>query len=168
MNAQSSPSPLHNASTWLKTCIGTVFGVGFLPKMPGTFGSAITFLPTFFPLQNAPMFFLAVAGIAFVLGLWAIPALEERWGNDPSRIVIDEVMGMSLVLASPMIPHSPLWLFLAFILFRAFDIVKPFPINRANARRGALFVMLDDGIASFYAVLLLHGIWLMSQQFGLH
>lgn len=161
------PNGTHADKTlmWLKICIGTGFGVGFLPKMPGTFGSAIVLLPALFPSTNTTFFFVCLATAAFLLGLWVVPVLETAWGNDPSRVVIDEILGMSLVLATPVVPHSWGWLVLAFMLFRLFDITKPYPINRINARQGAFFVMFDDIIASFYALLTLHGAWLIYQLF---
>jgi phosphatidylglycerophosphatase A len=160
--------PTSHTLGWLKTCLATVFGIGFLPKMPGTFGSAITLLPLLFLTTNTHTIMLGVAVASFVLGLWSVPFLEERWGNDPPRVVIDEVLGMSLSLASPVIPHSAVWIILAFLLFRLFDIAKPFPINRANAKRGALFVMVDDVIAALYALLTLHCTWLIHQLFLNH
>jgi phosphatidylglycerophosphatase A len=149
----------------LKLSISTVAGIGLLPKMPGTFGSAAVFIIIFFPLANPSLTFLILACASFLLGLWAVPVAEQHWGHDAGCIVIDEVLGMSFTLASPIIPHSWGWLLLAFILFRFFDIVKPYPINRLNAKHGAVFVMVDDILASFYALLVLHGAWLIYQLF---
>jgi phosphatidylglycerophosphatase A len=152
-----------NPLGWLKTCLATVFGIGFLPKMPGTFGSAATLIPFFFLTTNTHILMLGVAIASFLLGLWAVPALEQRWGDDPPRVVIDEVLGMSLTLASPIVPHTIVWIMVAFLLFRLFDITKPFPINRLNAKHGAFYVMIDDVIASFYALFVLHLAWLTYQ-----
>jgi phosphatidylglycerophosphatase A len=158
------PTP-NSIFQWLKTCLATVFGIGFLPKMPGTFGSVAALLPVLTISANTHSIMLGVAIASFLLGLWAVPALEERWGDDPPRVVIDEVVGMSLSLASPIIPHTAVWIALAFLLFRLFDITKPFPINCINAKHGALFVMMDDVIAALYALLVLHFTWLTYQLF---
>jgi phosphatidylglycerophosphatase A len=160
---QHSHAEPPNALIWIKTCLATVFGIGFLPKMPGTFGSAVTILPIFFLSANTHGIMLGVAICSFLLGLWSVPLLEERWGDDPPRVVIDEVLGMSLSLASPIIPHTAVWILLAFVLFRVFDITKPFPINRVNAKSGAFYVMIDDVIAALYALLVLHLAWLIHQ-----
>jgi phosphatidylglycerophosphatase A len=119
-----------------------------------------------FPATNTALSFCILSCIALFLGLWAVPLAEEHWGEDAGCIVIDEVLGMSCTLASPIIPHSWGWMCLAFCLFRLFDIMKPFPINRLNAKHGAIFVMADDILASFYALSVLHCIWFISQQFA--
>ena len=76
---------------------------------------------------------------------------------DPGEIVIDEVLGMMLVMMT--IPPDPKWAFLAFILFRMFDIIKPWPINQVdNKLKNALGVMLDDFIAALYAGIVIIGI----------
>ena len=70
--------------------------------------------------------------------------------SDPGEIVIDEVLGMMLVMMT--IPPDPKWIFLAFILFRIFDIFMPWPINQVDSKlKNALGVMLDDFIAALYA-----------------
>ena len=160
----TNPQP-PNPIIWLKTCLATVFGIGFLPKMPGTFGSAVTILPLFVLTANTHSIMLGVVVSSFLLGLWSVPLLEERWGDDPPRVVIDEVLGMSLSLASPIIPHTAVWILLAFVLFRFFDITKPFPVNRVNAKSGAFFVMIDDVLAALYALLVLHLAWLIHQLY---
>jgi phosphatidylglycerophosphatase A len=154
----------------LKGAVATLGGIGFLPKMPGTFGSAAVVLPILFCLGEMAWIvrtvLLGLAFTAFLLGLWSVPVLEKYWGNDPACVVIDEVVGMSLTLISPLLPFSFGWTVLGFVLFRVFDITKPFPVSRINARTGAFFVMFDDVIASFYALFVLHLIWLICQSFG--
>ncbi len=160
----------NNAVIRVKGIIATLGGIGFLPKMPGTFGSAAVILPVLLCLGETASIvrgaLLGIACVAFLLGLWAVPALEKHWGSDPACVVLDEVVGMSLTLISPLLPFSFGWTVLGFVLFRVFDIAKPFPISRINARTGAFFVMFDDVIASFYALCTLHGIWLIYQSFG--
>ncbi len=76
--------------------------------------------------------------------------LETIKRSDPGEIVIDEVLGMMLVMMT--IPPDPKWIFLAFILFRIFDIFMPWPINQVDSKlKNALGVMLDDFIAALYA-----------------
>ena len=81
-------------------------------------------------------------------------ALKIIKRSDPGEIVIDEVLGMMLVMMT--IPPDPKWIFLAFILFRIFDILMPWPINRVDSQlKNALGVMLDDFIAALYAVIII-------------
>ena len=98
------------------------------------------------------LFFLAVT----VAGTWAAHVVERALGEkDPGAIVVDEVAGMTLsVLVFPL-PLSLSVLLAGFVLFRVFDVVKPFPANRAQALRGGVGVMVDDLIAGLYALLVL-------------
>jgi len=103
-----------------------------------------------FPRAGLVVFFLAVT----IVGTWAAHVVERALGDkDPGVIVVDEVAGMTLsVLALPL----TLSVFLvAFVLFRIFDVVKPFPANRAQALSGGLGVMIDDLIAGLYTLLVL-------------
>lgn len=143
----------------------SVFGVGFLPKMPGTFGSMAAVLIVFTPITTT--YLLGLTAVCFVGGLFLIGEVERARGADAHCIVIDEVIGMWLVLCVPYIPHNWFWVTLGFILFRCFDIFKPFPINLINNRRGAFWVIADDILAAVYAGLALYLFWMTSLSFPL-
>ena len=97
----------------------------------------------------------ALAAVVAV-GIWASHRVEEVLGRkDPGVIVIDEVAGM--MVAVLLLPRTPGVLLCAFLLFRIFDIWKPFPAREAEAMRGGLGVMVDDLIAGVYALVLLMG-----------
>ena len=137
-------------------------GVGFLPFASGTWGSAFALLFYFFIPGFWHWYVLLACSV--VVCLVAIPAstrAEHVYGEDPSMVVIDEVVGMWVALISPFI-GAPLfgqhWIFamIAFFLFRLFDIVKPFPANRFDAMKGGAGIMLDDVVAGIYANVLTH------------
>jgi phosphatidylglycerophosphatase A len=161
MTANTPPPTIRERVSLL---VASLFGVGFTPKAPGTAGSiaalAILLVPTphLLPLLCAAIIFF------FVIGIVSIPSVETRYGSDPACIVIDEVVGMWLVLLSPCVPHTPLWVGAGFVLFRAFDILKPFPANWFNAKRGAVAVMMDDIVAAGYSSLVLHALWWLTLQ----
>src|SRR5712691_9989893 len=136
--------------------IATGGGIGLLPLAPGTWGS-LAALPCAWPISAlAGRAVLGVAAIlVFALGCWAAAVVARASGHkDPGFIVVDEVAAQWLVLvAAPLDWRAYL---AAFLLFRVFDIAKPWPV-RAIERRvaGGLGIMLDDVAAAIYAVLLL-------------
>jgi phosphatidylglycerophosphatase A len=119
---------------------------------PGTVASALTALALW--LLNLPL--LALAGLVLVVtgvGTWAADEAERALGGkDPGVIVVDEVAGMMLSVLA--VPLTPAVLLAGFLLFRIFDVVKPFPANVAQALPGGLGVMVDDLIAGLYALAL--------------
>ena len=131
--------------TRLALAIATALGVGFAPFAPGTFGSAVGLLlwaalPTSIVVQA-----VAVA-VVFIAGTWAAGVTERHYNaTDPSAVVIDEVLGMlvTLLLNPVAWPGAAL----AFVLFRAFDVVKPYPANRFERLHGGFGVMADDAMA---------------------
>ena len=132
--------------------LATWFGAGLLPWAPGTWGS-LAALPFAWAIERqAGQAGLAVAAAAvFALGCWAAGRYERRAGRrDPGAIVIDEVAGQWLTLAA--VPAS-VWSYAAgFALFRAADILKPWPARLAERRLpGGLAVMADDAAAAAYA-----------------
>jgi phosphatidylglycerophosphatase A len=135
--------------------LGTWFGAGLLPVMPGTWGS-LAALPCAWAIRILwGVTGLAIAAlIAFVVGTWAAGTIAKTSGvKDSGSIVIDEVAAQWLVL----LPASldPLSYATAFLLFRIFDIWKPWPVGLADRRvPGGLGIMLDDLLAAVYAVLL--------------
>jgi phosphatidylglycerophosphatase A len=137
----------------LSLFLATGFGIGLIPITPGTFGSMLGIL-LFLVLAHLdiPVFWLSlIIVILYFFSYLAVQSiLKTIEKSDPREIVIDEVLGMMLVMMT--IPPDPKWVFLAFILFRMFDILKPWPINQVDSKlRNALGVMLDDFIAAFYA-----------------
>jgi phosphatidylglycerophosphatase A len=142
--------------------IATLAKIGYMKPASGTWGSAAA-VPLFWALHET----LGVPGvligtvIAFVAGLWATQKMTANSDNeDPSEIVIDELVGMWIALipvsigsAMAGMPSTTLWPAwpTAFLAFRLFDIWKPGPIGWADRRGDALGVMLDDVIAGLFA-----------------
>lgn len=135
--------------------IASMFGLGHLPLAPGTWGSASVALVGVLGLlgvDNLPLIFLGLAGVTALIGLITIPVVQQKLGSDPSAIVIDEACGMSLVLALPLATSSGAWLVTAFLLFRLYDIFKPWPANWINRRHEAWAVIGDDVVAALWTV----------------
>ncbi len=131
------------------------FGAGLAPKAPGTLGTLVAF-PLFFVLATLPITQqLMWIAVLFVLGVYVCQITGVVLGlSDHGAIVWDEVVAMLLVLVFT--PNSWLWWCVAFLLFRLFDIWKPFPIRQCDATiKGGLGVMLDDILAAVYAIVCL-------------
>jgi phosphatidylglycerophosphatase A len=136
--------------------LATWFGAGLLPGAPGTWAS-LAALPCAAAIMYAtgPVGLVTAAAAAFVLGCWASGIVADAGDHDdPGFIVIDEVAAQWLVLvAAPLDWRAYL---AGFLLFRLFDIVKPWPIRRVERRvGGGLGIMLDDVMAALYALALL-------------
>jgi phosphatidylglycerophosphatase A len=141
--------------------IATGFYSGYLPKAPGTWGSLVGLL-LFFLLHalSLPVYLAVVAGL-FVVGSFTAGEAEKILDNrDPGVVVIDEIVGMLITMIA--VPVTPLTMALGFILFRVFDIAKPFPVNFFDQRfHGGLGIMLDDVVAGIYSLIILHLILLL-------
>ncbi len=163
--------PARSLKDFLALAIATC-GVGYLPLAPGTWGSllAVGFYlalrlavygrfsnsndtldlqPTFVALE-----LLTIAGVS-VLGVWAASRTERVLNvKDPGNVVVDEVAGQLVALLSvPLVIDRlwPVWLILAFLLFRLFDIVKPYPTRRLESLHGGSGIVADDLVAGAYA-----------------
>lgn len=88
------------------------------------------------------------------IGTWATARLRPYWGDDPSRVVIDEMVGVWIPLAV-LHPGEYAWVVAALVLFRFFDIVKPLGIKALDRRKGAFWVMGDDILGGIYALIVL-------------
>jgi phosphatidylglycerophosphatase A len=129
---------------------------GYLPKAPGTWGSLVGLL-LFLLLQPLDLLpYLAVVLVLFIAGTLAAGEAEKILDNrDPGVVVIDEIVGMLITMSG--VPLTPLTLLLGFVLFRFFDIAKPFPVNFFDSRfHGGLGIMLDDVVAGLYSLVFLH------------
>jgi phosphatidylglycerophosphatase A len=145
--------PVH----WLAFGLGS----GLLPVAPGTWGSllAVGIFWALPPLPALPL--LAVLGVAFVAGCAICGASARRLGvHDHGGIVLDEIVAMLAVLA--VTPRTPGWTLAAFLLFRAFDIAKPWPIREIDHRlQSGTGIMLDDALAAVYAAVVVRGVMLL-------
>jgi phosphatidylglycerophosphatase A len=167
-----SPSPDARRKPALATAIATAFGLGYLPAAPGTWGSLggiLIYCATLWALgatgpvssfKTEPILATtAVVAVALAaVGVWAADRAAKSSGmKDPGFVVIDEVSGQHLTYALSLTPLNWKYLLLGFILFRAFDIWKPFPARQAESLPGGLGIMADDWAAGLYAAL---GLWL--------
>lgn len=137
--------------TRLAVFIATVGYCGYFPVAPGTVGSAAGLV--FYLLvwwTGSPLVEVALIVGLFVLGVWAGTTSERYFGGiDPGPVVIDEVVGMLITLA--FIPVGWSAALAGFVLFRVFDVIKPYPANKLEALHGGLGVMADDAMAAVYA-----------------
>ena len=146
------PHALHPA-----TLLSTWFWVGLIPKAPGTFGS-LAALPLAWVIQAywGPVA-LGIGAIAvFLIGCWSSAHyIRDFDESDPGEVVIDEVAGQWI--ACLLLPPGMLWAYLAaFVLFRLFDIFKPWPISVLDRHgRGGIGIMQDDVLAGVFAFILI-------------
>lgn len=150
---------LNFLATALVTC-----GVGKIPKAPGTFGSLLAAVIWWF---YSPFISEVVIIATFFVG-WLATHFYEKWNNkhDPKEVIIDEIVGlwMTLYLA----PAKFSVLLLGFLLFRLFDIWKPFPIGWVDRKvPGALGTMLDDVLAGVAAWVCLAGAMAVMEHYGI-
>jgi len=130
--------------------IATAFGAGYAPAAPGTFGSAVGLI-LWFAVPNILWLQAVVIAVVCVAGAWSGTVAEEHFNKrDPGQVVVDEVVGMMVTLLLNPISGAG-WIVLAFLLFRAADIVKPFPVNRLERLPGGTGIMADDVMAGVYA-----------------
>jgi len=165
--------------------VATAFGIGYIPVAPGTWGSLVGVIlywglrgyasalqlilfPSYFqlPLGLAHFVFagiLAALAIA-AAGVWSADRTAKSARlKDPQFVVIDEVSGQFLTYLLALSPANWKYLLLGFILFRAFDIWKPFPVRQAESLPGGWGIMADDWMAGVYAA---GGLW-VARGFGL-
>lgn len=152
---------------FLPMLIGTGFGSGFSPVAPGTAGALLAFgvwyALSFLVSASVLLWLTVVLALAFtVAGVWAANRLEQAWGEDPSRVVVDEMVGCWITLLAA--PAGHLWYGLAaFGLFRLFDIWKPLGIRRMENLPGGIGVMMDDVLSGVYGfIVLIVARWLIA------
>lgn len=159
-----APRPL--ARTILRSPVHLLafgLGAGLSPRAPGTVGT-LWGIPVFLLLQSQPpLVYASAVALLFGAGVWICGESAKRLGlHDCPGIVFDELVGF-LITAAPLLPAFALargaqwpWLLAAFIAFRVFDILKPWPIRRLDREvHGGFGIMLDDAVAGLYGAALL-------------
>lgn len=137
------------------------FGSGLMPRAPGTFGTlaALPFVPL---LISLPQWYLPVLAVSFVIGIYLCGRTARDLGvHDHGGIVWDEFVGLWVTIApiiAGLVPANWISVALSFVLFRAFDILKPWPVSWLDRRvHGGLGIMIDDVVAGVYAAIVLWG-----------
>ena len=154
----------------INVLISTFFGNGYISKIPGTFTSLSTLiiLYIFFEILhfNNLNYILILYSIIFFYSFYAVMDSETEFDNkDPRQIVIDEVLGQAMpliflvYLSSKNVINIPIEIYylLSFILFRFFDIVKPFPVSYFDKQHKNFFgIIMDDIMAGLYTILIIY------------
>ncbi len=143
---------------WL---IATGGGLGYSPLAPGTAGTLGCGVLLWLLMPNdiaasgsLAILLLSISVLAFIaMSIWASTKAEAVFGHDASKIVIDEFAGF--VIAVLFLPKTLIVYVAAFLLFRIFDVLKPFPAARAEALPGGFGIVLDDLVAGLYANILI-------------
>ena len=144
----------------------TMFGIGKLPRIPGSYASLVTviFLYILFHIFSVPAdaFLFLLVGI-FIISLFAVNLfIKDLTNKDPKEVVIDEFIGQSIPICLYEIAHKEptdparvlTFYFIMFILFRIFDIAKPYPVSYYDKNfKNSFGVIMDDVCAGFYVVL---------------
>ena len=136
--------------------IGTVCGLGHIPVIPATWTSLATagLLYALYTGVGAGLVVqLALLAFFVVLGIPASSGLERRYGEDPKQATVDEAAGQTVTLLG--VPMDPVTVLLGFVLFRIFDVLKPWPARRLESLHGGLGIVADDLAAGVYARLVL-------------
>lgn len=149
---------------FLHKLIGTGMGLGYIPLAPGTMGSlggclVAVVIKQYTAWPDVLLVFLIF--LFFLIGVYCSDKLETDWGKDPSRIVIDEIVGMWIALWA--LPSGWLYILAAFILFRFFDIYKPLFIRKLENLKGGWGIMMDDVLAGIYANLAIQLFYLVTK-----
>jgi phosphatidylglycerophosphatase A len=139
---------------FLARVVATAFGSGLVPVAPGTAGSAVGLL-LFLPLAGLawPVQLAATAAVTLIGTLAASRVARNVGLKDPGLVVVDEVAGQWVTLLA--LPLTPVTALAGFVLFRAMDILKPWPARDLERLPGGVGIMADDIAAGIYAQLLL-------------
>lgn len=165
----AAPNAMPQKRTAWAWTLATFFGVGYLRPGPGTWGSAAAVVLWLAAAHWGRLSHghlcavtLAAAALATVIGIPAASIVQRESGTgDPGFVVLDEVAGQWIALAAAT-PHWPEWV-LAFLLFRAFDIVKPPPARQLDRMHSGFGIIMDDVAAGVYAML---AVWLLRHLLG--
>lgn len=138
------------APAWFVKIFASGLYSGYVPAASGTVGSFFALLLYYLipPLSNSN-FLLITSAITFIVGVQTSGIMEKFYGHDPAEVTIDEVVGMWVSLL--FLPKNIFVAGFAFIIFRFFDILKPYPANRFDTMHGGFGIMMDDVISGIYA-----------------
>jgi len=130
--------------------IGSGFYTGFIPFAPGTFGSFAALLIYYIPGFEMPQILIPAIIIFTFYGIFLGSKFETVYGKDPGQCTIDEIVGMWVTLL--FLPKTLLISAVAFFVWRAFDIIKPYPMRKIEEIEGGIGIMSDDIVGGLYSL----------------
>jgi phosphatidylglycerophosphatase A len=149
----------------LAAFVASVAYLGYSPFAPGTVGTLGALAVYWWLLPTDPLVIIAVAAAAAAAGVWAGGVAEKIWDRkDPGRVCVDEFAAYFVAVA--FLPKTLAYAVFAFVLFRAFDVVKPFPAGRAQRLPGGWGIMADDAVAAVYTNLILQAARALARATG--
>lgn len=157
---------MHPMTSKMAFQIATFFGIGRLPKAPGTWATLVTLPIAYLFLQLGPIIYMVLTFLFLIVGILACDITEKsRSSHDDGDLVVDEVVG--LLITMTWLPITWQSFVFSFILFRILDIAKPFPVNLLDKRiKGGLGVMLDDVAAGLIANVVLQLVYSKTNWLG--
>ncbi len=147
----------------LSRLIATGLFLGYIPVSPGTAGSLVALFLYWIIPGSESIFFCGAIVLLFFIGVWAATRLDTATqSHDNQQIVIDEIVGMLITIT--LMEKKIVWLAIGFILFRLFDIYKPYPVRLVEKFPRGWGVMIDDVVAGIYSAVSLRLIyWLVEK-----
>lgn len=134
--------------------LGSGFYTGYISFASGTFGSLAALIIYYIPGFENPYVIIPLIIIFSIYGIYVGTKFEKVYGKDPPECTIDEMVGMWISL---LFLPKVLWVSVViFLLWRLFDIIKPFPARQLEKLKGGLGIMIDDVISSLYVLLIVH------------
>lgn len=139
---------------WFEKALGSGLYTGFIPFASGTFGSLVAlFIYLIIPRTEDYRAILFLVILFSIAGTIVSAKFEKKYGKDPAECTIDEWVGTWISLIN--IPKDILWITVAFLIWRLFDIIKPFPARESEKLKSGFGIMADDIISGFYTFLIM-------------
>lgn len=139
---------------YVNKLLGSGLYTGYIPFASGTFGSLAGLIIYYIPGFEKPAVIIPAIIIVALYGIYAGSQFEKVYGKDPAECTIDEIVGMWISLL--FLPKI-LWVsIVVFLLWRFFDIIKPYPARQLEKLNGGLGIMIDDIVSSLYVFLIVH------------
>ncbi len=138
----------------IEKILGSGLYTGYLPKASGTLGSLAALIIYLIPGFENPSIMIFMISLFILIGVPIAQKFETLYGKDPKECTIDEFVGTWISLL--FVPKKIWWLLIAFFIWRAMDIIKPFPARRLEKIKGGWGVLLDDILAGIYSFVSIH------------
>ena len=148
---------------WFEKLVGSGFYTGYVPIASGTFGSLVAIVIYLFPGFEKLQIIIPAIILLFTYGLFVSSKFEKVYGQDPAQCTVDEIVGTWIALIA--LPKTFLIILTSFLVWRALDIIKPFPAKTSEKLPGGIGIMIDDVISGFYSLIIVH---LIVYTFGVY